>query len=79
MNSRSLKQITTLSVLLAAGGCGQESLAPELQALFDVKAYIQSNLDDLDGAVTALQSDAPVGCCRCGQDEGGLEASAHRV
>ncbi len=60
MKNRSLKQITTLSVLLAAGGCGQESLAPELQALFDVKAYIQSNLDDLDGAVSALQSDAPV-------------------
>ena len=60
MINRSLKQITTLSVLLAAGGCGQESLAPELQALFDVKAYIQSNLDDLDGAVSALQSDAPV-------------------
>ncbi len=60
MMRNTLTQTITLWMLCAASGCGQTPLSPEQQALFDVKAYIQSNLDELDGAVTALQNDAPV-------------------
>ena len=60
MMRNSLTQTITLWMLCAASGCGQTPLSPEQQALLDVKAYIQSNLDELDRAVTALQNDAPV-------------------
>jgi iron uptake system component EfeO len=43
-------------LLLSAVSCGH---SPEEQALLDVKAYIQDNLDTLEEAAVSLQKDAP--------------------
>ena len=48
--------LTIGSMALAWTGCGP---APEDQALTDVKAYVQQNLDDLNAAAVALQQAAP--------------------
>ena len=48
----------SVSLSVSLSGCAQ-NLSPQEQALVDVKAYIQTNMDELLAAAQAIQSDAP--------------------
>ena len=58
MKLASRLSVSFLTLSLSMIGCGKE-LSPQDQALVDVKAYIQTNMDELMAAAQALQSDAP--------------------
>ena len=58
MKLASRLSVSFLTLSLSMIGCGKE-LSPQDQALVEVKAYIQTNMDELLTTAQTIQSDTP--------------------